>query len=150
MDYITKYYNETMPSNKVLRLFTKDFSKCGLLQSPSMKQNIAIVLFYRKDCRFCQEFAPELVRFVDNYSKELGVKTGAVDMDVEENKVLEPNSKKHFSYTLGEYWPTVIIYYKGHPCAMYTSMRTAEGLKTFIQEKIGVDKECEFKFIPCD
>lgn len=148
MEIIRKYYDTYMPPSSVPRLSVSDFSSCGSLTAPKFKTLTTVVLFYTPECRFCQTFAGELKKFSEQ-SMRLDATAAAIDMSIPENTPLI-SSSSNFPYNIGSEWPTIIIFYKGHPCASYTSSRTSSALTDFISNNIGVGKSCSFKFVPCD
>lgn len=149
-EIIKKYYEDNMPSYIVPRLSLNDFSSCGGLTSPLFKsQNATVVMFYTPMCRFCQEFSGELTKFSTQYGKKINAGVAVVDMSNPDNSPLVQMSKK-FPYSIGELWPTVIIFYKGQPCSSYESSRTSSALNDYIIKNIGIGRECSFKFVPCD
>jgi len=146
MNTVLDYYKEYMPDSSVQRISQNDFTACGSLKS-RFSTGISVVFFYVPICRFCQEFAPELSNFSDNYASKLNSRVLAVDLSTVENKRLVSLSS-NFSYTLGQVYPTVIIFYNGNPCSSYTGPRQAKYLAEFISRQS--PKECEFKFVPCE
>ena len=149
MDIIKKQYETNMPPYLVPRLTTNDFSSCGSLKGPSYKDGTTVVLFYTPDSRFSQDFAPELAKFSKTYSTTLNVKAAAIDLSIDSNRSLIGNSS-NFPYKLGEVWPVIGIFYKGNPCSIYTGVRSAVSLSNYIIQTVGVDKPCQFKFVPCE
>lgn len=148
MNVIKNYYNTYLPTDKVPRLKTDDFSSCGSLNPQKFKSaDYSIVLFYVPECRFCQEFSVEFTKFQVNYAKSLGCVTAACDLSQSDNIPLVQKSR-NFPYSLGNVFPTIIVYYKGKPCSSYTNSRSAEALKSYIENN--KSDECMFKFTPCD
>ena len=134
-----------MPSSSVPQLTKKDFKDCGSLQTHH--SGVTVVFFYIPESRFCQEFAPEISNFSDNYSSKSNSKAYAVNMSNSQNTPLIQMSK-NFSYSLGQVWPTIMVYYKGNPCSSYTGPRTAEMLSNFINT-ISSDRSCDINFNNC-
>ena len=147
LNYIRRDYDINMSPEFVQRLNNNDFSDNGMLRTKPLDKNIVIVFFFTPECRFCQEFAPELAEFSKQFGKQLGVITAAVDVSLQENEQLKERSK-HFKYCIGEFYPTTIIYRDGSPCTTYLSFRTADEIKKYISEKI-INKSCPSHFIGC-
>lgn len=141
-------YTSSIPYEIVPRLSVRDFSSCGGLTAPKFKTMTTIVLFYNSGCRFCYDFSKELTKYNKQYASSNNSMALAVDLTSENSPLIK--SSGNFPYKLGESWPTIIVFYKGYPCANYTSVRTAEALNNFITEKIGANKTCSFKYVPCD
>lgn len=148
MDTILRYYQQYMPSSSVTQLTANNFSRCGALSGSSFSKGTTVVFFYIPECRFCQEFAPEFSNFSDNYASSLGSKAVAVNMSSGNNNSLIGMSS-NFSYTLGQVWPTIIVFYNGHPCSSYSGPRTAKGLASFISNTTSTST-CSFKYVPCE
>jgi thiol-disulfide isomerase/thioredoxin len=149
MEVIDSYYDTYMPASIVSRLTLSDFSACGSLVNTKFNTQTTVVMFYVPECRFCQDFGGELTKFMNLYSSNIGATAAVVDMSLDRNLALGVLSQ-NFPYQLGLVYPTIIIFYQGHPCVSYIGSRSASYLNDFIIKRIGLNKTCDFKLNPCD
>ncbi len=148
MEIVKNYYNTYLPTNIIPRLSDSDFSQCGSLNPPKFKSlDYTLVMFFIPECRFCQSFSTEFTKFQKEYAPQLNTGSAAVDLSNTENSSLIRKSV-NFPYSLGKVFPTIVVFYKGKPCSSYTGVRSADALKSFIENKY--QNECSFKFVPCD
>lgn len=125
-----------------VKLTRANFSRCGSLLSSHLSQGVSVVVFYSPGCRFCESFAPTLLKLKSQY----GIQIGAVDMSSQTNNALISMASQ-FPFQI-QGFPTIVIYYDGDPCSWYVGARDLETIRNTV-EGISGKSQCSLRFTPC-
>jgi len=101
---------------------------CGSLKNYT--KGVAIVLFYSGTCSFCRQVIPEytdLANRVGGTVSVLGMNIGSGT----NNQIVSYSASPNYAYQIAGV-PTIVCFYAGSPCSVYSGVRTADAMQAYV------------------